>query len=70
MIFRAIPKRSEGGLKDILGEIFKKLIEGNVNDFQRKKASGVLATDLPTNDEKDKTHQVTTEIEPSLEEIL
>ena len=35
-----------------------KLGEGNVSDFQKKKAKGVLAKDFPTVDEKDKTHEV------------
>ena len=39
-IIRAVPKRSEGELQDLVGEEFKRLNEGNVSDFQKQKASG------------------------------
>ena len=43
-----------------------KMGEGIVSDFQKKKASGMMATDLPIIDEKDKKHQIMMEIEPLL----
>ena len=43
-IIRAVPKRSEGELQDIVGEDFRRLSEDNVSELQRKKASGVLPT--------------------------
>ena len=46
-IIWAVPKRSEGELQDIVGEDFMRLSEGNVSEFQRKKASGVLPTEFP-----------------------
>ena len=36
---RAVPKRSEGELQDVVGEEFMKLNEGNVSEFQKQKAS-------------------------------
>ena len=65
-IIRAIPMRSEGELQDKVGEEFTRLNEGNVNEFQRKKASGVLPTEFPTFDEKDDVHRIMTEREPLL----
>ena len=38
-IIRAVPKRSEGELQDVVGEEFMRLIEGNVSEFQKQKAS-------------------------------
>ena len=38
-IFRAVPKRSEGELQDVVGEEFLRLNEGNVSEFQKQKAS-------------------------------
>ena len=49
-----------------MGEDFMRLSEGNVSDIQRKKASGVLATEFPTIDEKDDVHRIMTEVEPLL----
>ena len=46
-IIRAIPKRSEGELHDIRVEVIMRLSEGNVSEFQRKKASGVFFTEFP-----------------------
>ena len=65
-IIRAVPKRSEGKLQDILGEDFMSLSEGNVSEFQRKKASGALPTNFPTIDEKDDIYRIKTEVEPLL----
>ena len=65
-IIRAVPKRSEGELQDIVGEDFMRLNEGNVSEFQGKKASGVLATEFPTIDEKDDVHRIMTEVKPLL----
>ena len=52
-IIRAVPKRSEGELQDVVGEDFMRLSEGNVSEFQKKKARGALPTEFPTMDEKD-----------------
>ena len=41
-IFRAVPKRSEGELKDVVGKEFLRLSEGNVSEFQKQKASGAF----------------------------
>ena len=66
-IIRAVPKRYEGGFKVVVGENFTKLSEGNVSEFQKKIASGALLTELSTIDERDETHQITTEVEPLLD---
>ena len=63
-IIRAVPKRSEGELQDIVGENFMRLSEGNVSDFQKKKASGALTAAFPAIDEKDDIHRIMTEVEP------
>ena len=34
-IIRAVPKRSEGELQDVVGEYFLRLNEGNVSEFQK-----------------------------------
>ena len=52
-IFRAVPKRFEGELQDVVGEEFLRLNEGNVSEFQKQKASGALPTEFPTIEEKD-----------------
>ena len=65
-IIRAVPKRSEGDLQEIVVENFMKLGEGNVSEFQKKKASGVLPTEFTTIDEKDDVHRIMTEVEPLL----
>ena len=62
-IIRADPKRSEGELQDVVGENFMRLSDGNVSEFQKKKASGVLPTEFPTIDEKDYLHRTMTEVE-------
>ena len=49
-----------------MGENFAKLGDGNVSDFQKRKASGMMANDFPTNDEKAETHQMMIEMEPLL----
>ena len=64
-IIRAVPKRSEGELQDVVGETFMKLSEDNVSEFQKTKASGV-PTDI---DEKDGKHAIMTEVEPLLEAL-
>ena len=46
-IIRAVPKRSEGELKDVVGEEFMRLNEDNVSEFQKQKASGALPTKFP-----------------------
>ena len=56
-IFRAVPKRSEGELQDVVGEEFLRLNEGNVSEFQKQKASGALPTEFPTIEEKDDLHR-------------
>ena len=38
-IIRAVPKRSEGELQDVVEENSMKLSEGNVSEFQKKKSS-------------------------------
>ena len=40
--------------------------DGNVSDFQRKKASGMMAIGFLTIYKKDETHQTMMEIEPLL----
>ena len=65
-IIRPVPKRSEGDLQDVVGENFIRLSEGNVSEFQKKKASGVLPTEFPTIDEKDDVHRIMAEVEPLL----
>ena len=42
--------------------------EENLSDFQKKKVRAELATDFPTIDERDKTHQVIM-VEPLLEAL-
>ena len=49
-----------------MGEEVKRLSEGNVNEFQKKKASGALPTEFPTMDEKDDVHRIMIEVEPLL----
>ena len=49
-ILRAVPERSRNELEEIAGESFVKMGEGIVSDFQKKKASGMMATDFPTID--------------------
>ena len=44
-----------------------KLSKGRVSEFQKKKASGALPSQFPTKDEKDRMHQITTEVEPLLD---
>ena len=63
-IFRAVPKRSEGDLQDVVGEEFLRLNEGNVSEFQKQKASGALPTEFSTIEEKDDLHRILMEVEP------
>ena len=65
-IILAVAKRSEGELHDVVSEEFMRLSEGNVSEFQKKKASGVLPTEFPTMDEKDDVHRIMMEVEPLL----
>ena len=62
-IIRAVPQRSEGELRDVVGEDFMMLSEGNVSEFQTKKASEALPTKFPTMDEKDNVHRIMIEVE-------
>ena len=55
-IIRAVPKSLDGELQDVVGENFLKWSEGNVSEFQRKKASRALPTEIATIDEKDGMH--------------
>ena len=65
-IIRAVPKRSEGEMQDVVGEEFMRLNEGNVSEFQKQKASGALPTEFPTMEEKDDVHRIMMEVEPLL----
>ena len=65
-ILRAVPERSRDELEEIVGEDFMKWGEGNINEFQRKKARKIMSSDFPTIDEKDETHQTMMEIETLL----
>ena len=65
-IIRAVPKRSESELQDVVGENFMRLNEGNVSEYQKKKASGALLTEFSTIDEKDYVHRIMTEVAPLL----
>ena len=47
-IIRAVQNRSEGELQEMVGEDFMRLSEGNVSEFQKKKASGALPAEFPT----------------------
>ena len=49
-MIQAVAGRSEGKLQEI------------ISGFQKKKASGALPTEFPTKDEKDRMHQITTEV--------
>ena len=63
---RAVPKRSEDELQDVVGEEFMRLNEGNVSEFQRQKASGVLPTEFPTIEVKGDVHRILREVETLL----
>ena len=65
-IIRAVPKRSEGELQDVVGEEFMRLNEGNVSKFQKQKASGALPTKFLTIEEKDDVQRIIMEVEPLL----
>ena len=56
-----VPERSRDDLKEIVGQYFVKMSDGNVSDFQKKKASGAMANHFPKNYEKYETHQVMVE---------
>ena len=66
MILRSVSERPRDELEEIIGEKLAKLGDGNVSDFQKKKASGKVANDFPTIDERDETHQMIVEIDPLL----
>ena len=40
--------------------------EGNISEFQKKKAKGIMSSDFRMMDEKDEMHQTMMEIEPLL----
>ena len=63
---RAVPKRSEGELQDVVGEEFLRLNGGNVREFQKQKASGELPTEFLTIDEKHDLHRILMDVEPLL----
>ena len=65
-ILRAVPERSRDKLEEIGGENFVKWGDGNVSDFQKKKASGMMANDFRRSDEKDETHPMMLKVEPLL----
>ena len=52
-ILQAVPERSRDEMEEIVGEDFMKWGEGNISDFQRKKAKRMMSSDFPTIDEKD-----------------
>ena len=41
-IIRAVPKRSEGELQDVVGEEFMRLSEGKVSEFQKQKVHKIM----------------------------
>ena len=57
-ILRAVPERSRDELEKIVGENFVNLNDGNVSDFQKRKASGKMANDFITVDEKGERQQM------------
>ena len=65
-IIRAVTKRSEGELQDVVGEEFMRLNDGNLSEFQKQKVSGALPTEFPTIEEKDEVHRIMMEVEPLL----
>ena len=65
-IIRAVPKKSEGELQDVVGKSFMRLSESNVSEFQKRKVSGVLLTEIPTIVEREDVHRIMTELEPLL----
>ena len=46
-IIRAVPKRSEGELQDVMSEEFMRLNEGNVSEFQTQKRMERYALNSP-----------------------
>ena len=57
-ILHAVVERSRDELVEIEGEKFVRLGEGSFSDFQKKKASRVMANDFHSTHKKDKTHSV------------
>ena len=63
-LLKKIPRDVAERCRDELREIADSVKLGNGNVIGRwKKASGMIANDFPTNDEKDETHQMMMEIE-------
>ena len=46
-IIRAVPERSRDEIEEIVGEEFVKWSEGNISEFQRKKAKGMMSSEFP-----------------------
>ena len=65
-ILRVVPERSWDELEKTVGEDFVKLVDENITEFQKKKASGTISKVFPTIDEKGETHQMMMEKEPLL----
>ena len=65
-IIRAVPKRSEGELQDVVDEEFMRLNEGNKSESQKQKASGALPTEFPAIEGKDEVHRIMIEVEQLL----
>ena len=65
-ILRAVLERSRDALEKIGGKNFVKLLDGNVSEFQKKKAGGMIAKVFFTINVKDETHKMMMEIEPLL----
>ena len=53
-------------MEEIVREDFVKWGEGNISNFQRKKAKGMMSSNLPTIGDEHETHQTMMEIEPLL----
>ena len=65
-ILRAVPERPRDEVDEIVGEDFVKWGEGNISEFQKKKAKRKTSSNFPTIDKKDETHQALIEIQPLL----
>ena len=65
-ILRAVSQRSRDKIEEIVGGDFVNWGEGNISEFQRKKAKGMMSSNFPTIDQKDEMHQTMIEIEPLL----
>ena len=51
-IIRAVRERSREELEEMVGEDFVKLGDGNISEFQKNKARGIMLSDFPTIDKK------------------